>query len=122
MRYIITESQNKILSELNRNWMERDYEESYNNIKDRLIPLFVSMFDSYDENDKYIRVNNSDGELILVYNKLSGEIFYNRNLDELYYKLLPHPIWLVHGKFIMSDVFAEFFPNHEVFSVKSANM
>ena len=122
MRYIITESQNKILSELNRNWMERDYEESYNNIKDRLIPLFVSMFDSYDENDKYIRVNNSDGELILVYNKLSGEIFYNRNLDELYYKLLPHPIWLVHGKFIMSDVFAQFFPNHEVFSVKSANM
>ena len=122
MRYIITESQNKILSELNRKWMERDYEESYNNIKDRLIPLFVSMFDSYDENDKYIRVNNSDGELILVYNKLSGEIFYNRNLDELYYKLLPHPIWLVHGKFIMSDVFAEFFPNHEVFSVKSANM
>ena len=122
MRYIITESQNKILSELNRNWMERDYEESYNNIKDKLIPLFVSMFDSYDENDKYIRVNNSDGELILVYNKLSGEIFYNRNLDELYYKLLPHPIWLVHGKFIMSDVFAEFFPNHEVFSVKSANM
>lgn len=122
MRYIITESQNKLLSELNRNWMERDYEESYNNIKDRLIPLFVSMFDSYDENDKYIRVNNSDGELILVYNKLSGEIFYNRNLDELYYKLLPHPIWLVHGKFIMSDVFAEFFPDHEVFSVKSANM
>ena len=122
MRYIITESQNKLLSELNRNWMERDYEESYNNIKDRLIPLFVSMFDSYDENDKYIRVNNSDGELILVYNKLSGEIFYNRNLDELYYKLLPHPIWLVHGKFIMSDVFAQFFPNHEVFSVKSANM
>ena len=122
MRYIITESQNKILSELNRNWMERDYEESYNNIKDKLIPLFVSMFDSYDENDKYIRVNNSDGELILVYNKLSGEIFYNRNLDELYYKLLPHPIWLVHGKFIMSDVFAEFFPDHEVFSVKSANM
>ena len=102
--------------------MERDYEESYNNIKDKLIPLFVSMFDSYDENDKYIRVNNSDGELILVYNKLSGEIFYNRNLDELYYKLLPHPIWLVHGKFIMSDVFAEFFPDHEVFSVKSANM
>ena len=122
MRYIITESQNKLLSELNRNWMERDYEESYNNIKDRLIPLFVSMFDSYDENDKYIRVNNSDGELILVYNKLSGEIFYNRNLDELYYKLLPHPIWLVHGKFIMSDVFAQFFPDHEVFSVKSANM
>lgn len=122
MRYIITESQNELLSELNRNWMERDYEESYNNIKDRLIPLFVSMFDSYDENDKYIRVNNSDGELILVYNKLSGEIFYNRNLDELYYKLFPHPIWLVHGKFIMSDVFEQLFPNHEVFSVKSANM
>ncbi len=58
-------------------------------------------------------------KLILVFYTGSGELFYNRELDKLYYKLLPHPLWLVHGKYIMSDVFEQLFPDYKVLSSKS---
>ena len=54
--------------------------------------------------------------------KPSGELYYRSQLDDTYGDAFPHPIWLVHGKFILSDVFNEYFPDYEVKSVKSVTL
>lgn len=119
MKYLITESQFQLISELERNWRDFEYKEQYERIKNKLIPYFVNKVESYDDNVNRITLFDSDNKLILVFYTGSGELFYNRELDELYYKLLPHPLWLVHGKYIMSDVFEQLFPDYKVLSAKS---
>ena len=120
MKYLITESQFQLISELERNWRDFEYKEQYERIKNKLIPYFVDKVESYDDSDnRRITLFDSDNKLILVFFTKSGELFYNRELDELYYKLLPHPLWLVHGKFIMSDVFEQLFPDYKVLSSRS---
>ena len=120
MKYLITESQFQLISELERTWRDSEYKEQYERIKDKLIPYFVNKVESYDDSDnRRITLFDSDNKLILVFYTGSGELFYNRELDELYYKLLPHPLWLVHGKFIMSDVFEQLFPDYKVLSSRS---
>jgi len=119
MKYLITESQFQLISELERNWRDFEYKEQYERIKNKLIPYFVNKVESYDDNVNRITLFDSDNKLILVFYTGSGELFYNRELDELYYKLLPHPLWLVHGKYIMSDVFEQLFPDYKVLSSKS---
>lgn len=119
MKYLITESQFQLISELERNWRDFEYKEQYERIKNKLIPYFVNKVKSYDDNVNRITLFDSDNKLILVFYTGSGELFYNRELDELYYKLLPHPLWLVHGKYIMSDVFEQLFPDYKVLSAKS---
>ena len=119
MKYLITESQFQLISELERNWRDFEYKEQYERIKNKLIPYFVNKVESYDDNVNRITLFDSDNKLILVFYTGSGELFYNRELDELYYKLLPHPLWLVHGKYIMSDVFEQLFPDYKVLSSRS---
>ena len=120
MKYLITESQFQLISELERTWRDSEYKEQYERIKNKLIPYFVNKVESYDDSDnRRITLFDSDNKLILVFYTGSGELFYNRELDELYYKLLPHPLWLVHGKFIMSDIFEQLFPNYKVLSARS---
>lgn len=119
MKYLITESQFQLISELERTWRDFEYKEQYERIKNKLIPYFVNKVKSYDDNVNRITLFDSDNKLILVFYTGSGELFYNRELDELYYKLLPHPLWLVHGKYIMSDVFEQLFPDYKVLSAKS---
>lgn len=119
MKYLITESQFQLISELERTWRDFEYEEQYEKIKNKLIPYFVNKVESYDDNVNRITLFDSDNKLILVFYTGSGELFYNRELDKLYYKLLPHPLWLVHGKYIMSDVFEQLFPDYKVLSAKS---
>lgn len=120
MKYLITESQFQLISELERTWRDSEYKEQYERIKNKLIPYFVNKVESYDDSDnRRITLFDSDNKLILVFFTKSGELFYNRELDELYYKLLPHPLWLVHGKFIMSDVFEQLFPDYKVLSARS---
>ena len=120
MKYLITESQFQLISELERTWRDSEYKEQYEKIKHKLIPYFINKVESYDDSDnRRITLFDSDNKLILVFYTGSGELFYNRELDELYYKLLPHPLWLVHGKFIMSDIFEQLFPDYKVLSARS---
>jgi hypothetical protein len=120
MKYLITESQFQLISELERTWRDSEYKEQYERIKNKLIPYFLNKVESYDDSDnRRITLFDSDNKLILVFYTGSGELFYNRELDELYYKLLPHPLWLVHGKFIMSDIFEQLFPDYKVLSARS---
>ena len=120
MKYLITESQFQLISELERTWRDSEYKEQYERIKNKLIPYFLNKVDSYDDSDnRRITLFDSDNKLILVFYTGSGELFYNRELDELYYKLLPHPLWLVHGKYIMSDIFEQLFPDYKVLSARS---
>ena len=42
MKYLITESQYKLISELERHWMDKEREGEYDEIKDGLINYFVN--------------------------------------------------------------------------------
>ena len=119
MKYIITESQYKLISELERTWRNVEYAEQYEKLKHRLVPYFEKLVDSYDESEFRIGLFDSEGKLMMMYMKKSGELFYSRHLDNLYERIFPHPIWLVHSDFILSDVFNIYFPDYEVKSVKS---
>ena len=119
MKYIITESQYKLISELDRRWRDFEYKEQYENIKDKLIPFFANLIDSYSERDSSITLYDSYGSKMIVYNKNSGELYYDRLSYKSYEEMLPHPFWLRHDKYILADMFNEYFPNYEVKSVKS---
>jgi hypothetical protein len=122
MKYIITESQHKLISELERTWRDSEYTEQYERLKPKMVRYFENLVDSHSENDLRLNLFDSDLNAVMVYNKPSGDLYYNRNFDDIYGTAFPHPIWLVHGKFIMSDVFNEFFPDYEVKSVRSITL
>ncbi len=119
MKYIITESQYKLITELERTWRNVEYAEQYEKLKHKLVPYFEKLVDSYDESEFRIGLFDSEGKLIMMYIKQSGELYYSRHLDNTYGDAFPHPIWIVHGDFILSDVFNIYFPDYEVKSVKS---
>ena len=122
MKYIITESQHKLISELERTWRDIEYTEQYERLKPKMIRYFESLVDSYSEYSDAFVLLDSDRKKVMIYMKPSGELYYNRDLDKTYNEAFAHPIWMVHGKYIMSDVFNEFFPDYEVKSSKSANI
>ena len=121
MKYIITESQLELLSELDRNWMDAEYSEQYNEIKDNLIPFIQKLFKAYSENDTTIDLVNKNKDVIVSYYKKSGELFYDNSIDKRYSDLFPHPMWSVHRKYLIADMFESFFPDYKVRSVRSAN-
>jgi hypothetical protein len=127
MKYLITETQFKLLSELERNWRDFEYEGQYLELKDRLIPLITDKIESYDENEDRIYLFNSKGETMIIFSKYkdpdnSGEIFYSSDITKNMELRLPHPLWPIHGKYIISDVFNYFFPDKEVKSVREVGI
>jgi hypothetical protein len=121
MKIIITESQFKLISELDRNWMDAEYEGQYDKIKGVLIPAVEKIFVSYSENDNRIHLYNKKNVEIAMFNELSGELFYDKSIDDKYSAHFPHPIWLVNKKYLMADVFESLFPNKKVTRVVIAN-
>ena len=77
MKYLITESQFQLISELERTWRDSEYKEQYERIKDKLIPYFVNKVESYDDSDnRRITLFDSDNKLILVFFTKSGELLF----------------------------------------------
>ena len=122
MKYLIKESQIDLLSEIERNWMEKEYEEGYNDIKEILTSFITGLFDSYGEIGNEIVIYDEDKEVIFSYMKPSGELYYDYSLNDLYSKLFPHPFWSVHSKYAMSDAFEQSFPQYKVNRVKGAHI
>ena len=125
MKYLITETQFKLLSELERNWRDFEYEEQYQKIKDKLITIIGNKIESYSDDENYITLYDKRGDKLIVFSKYkneddtdTGEIFYDSGLSDKIEKILPHPLWLVHGKYIISDVFNYYFPDKEVKHVR----
>jgi len=126
MKYLITESQSNLISELERNWRDFEYKDQYNRVKNKMISFVIDGFDSYDEGDKRIIIYDSNGDRIVVFGKYNdgskGELFYSRKLENILVEIFPHPWWHVHGKYVMSDAFESIFPKYIVTSVRSANI
>jgi len=120
MKYLITESQLKLISELERNWRDFEYEEQYHKIKGRIIPYIIDMISSYNDDNYDIDFYDSEGNVIMRWYKNS--LYYDYSLDDFLGEMLPHPLWFVHGKYIMSDVFKHFYPDLEVKSVQGAHV
>jgi hypothetical protein len=50
-----------------------------------------------------------------------GEVYYSNSLYDLMSSILPHPIWFIHGKYVIADVFESYFPRYRVTRVQTAN-
>lgn len=133
MKYIISESQynlikqidlfeDNIISELDRTWIDSEYDEQYDKIKDGVIKIIKKMMKSYFQDDERIDVYGKDKKRLMSYFKNKRELFFDRSISNIMENILPHPMWLVHGKYIMSDIFESFFPDYEIKSCRSANM
>lgn len=132
MKYIITESQYKLISEkIERTWRDREYEHQYPKLSSKLIPLISNMVKSYSEYDDHkIALKDSDNNILILFlpyrfsDKVSknGEIYYNNKLDDMFGEMLPHPLWLIHGKYILQDIYNSYFPDANIMDVKSVQM
>ena len=132
MKYIITESQYKLISEkVERTWRDREYEHQYPKLSGKLIPLISNMVKSYSEDEDHkIALRGSDGEILILFipyrysDKVSnnGEIYYNRILDKMFEESIPHPLWAVHGNYILQDIYNSYFPDANIMDVKSVQM
>jgi len=118
MRIIVTENQ---LNELERDWMGQDSEEQYTRLKESLVNRVKDMIKGYGENEKKIDLYDSNEELLIVYLKSSGEVYYSSTLYDLMTSILPHPIWYRHGKYVIADVFESYFPDYRVRRVNTAS-
>jgi len=129
MKYNITESQYKLISEkIERDWRDKEYEHQYSKLSNKLIPLISNMIKSYNEDDNNkIALLGSDGKILILFvpyrylDKISrnGEIYYSRELDKLFESFLPHPLWSIHGKYIIQDIYSQYFPENNVMGIKS---
>lgn len=132
MKYIITESQYKLISEkVERTWRDKEYEHQYPKLSGKLIPLISNMIKSYSEYDDHkIALRGSDGEILILFipyrysDKVSnnGEIYYSRTLDKMFEESISHPLWAVHGKYILQDIYNSYFPDANIMDVKSVQM
>lgn len=111
-----------IINELDRNWMDSEHDEKYEKIKGGIIKGVKRMMKSYGENEDRIIIYGENKKRLMNYNKKNGELFYDRSIDDVMEKILPHPIWYVNGKYVISDVFESYFPDKTVKRCVSANM
>ena len=120
MKYLITESQLNLISELERNWRDFEYEEQYNKLKPLMVPYVINMIGSYDDDNDIIDFHDSKGNVIMRFKK--GTLYCDKDFESIFEEHFPHPLWFVHGKYIMSDVFNYFYPDYEVKNVQSAHV
>ncbi len=122
MKYLITESQYKLISELERDWMDAEYKDEYESFKPRIISHFENLIDGYSKNKSHITLYDSDDTPIMRYNKKSGELYYDKSLNDRYEDMFPHPFWMINAKYLMSDVFEKLLPEYKVKRVMSAHI
>ena len=126
MKYIITESQLNLISELERHWMDLEYEDQYNKFKDKIVPYIVNDIESYSEDEDRIYLYDLGGNVIMVFvifeDGKTGDLYYNHKYDGFFEEMLPHPIWLTNGKYFISDAFESILPDYKVFDVRSGRI
>jgi hypothetical protein len=125
MKYLITESQFKLLSELERHWIDFEYEEEYNKLKNKIVPYIAKMIDSYDDSFGEIVLFDSNDKIAMVFKPHgegnNGSLYYDRNFVSLFNSLFTN-VWSRNGKYFMSDAFTHLFPQYNVVKAQSAHI
>lgn len=121
MNILITHSQRNFILEYERSSYDKDYEEEYHRIKGRFIKYFENIIDSYFEDESQISLYDKDEMRLFTYRKISEELYYNSKINYFMTEFLPPHIWSRHSKYIISEVFNNFFDN-PVRTVTSAGM
>lgn len=112
------------LTEIERDWRTREYEDEYPKLRDKMVPFIMKFIKSYYKGDGIINLYNSDDERIITFRDFgngNGELYFENGFGDMLSNMLPHPLWYVHGKFLIQDVFKEYFPGKNIKRVTSAN-
>ena len=110
------------INEMERDWRDKEYQEQYSRISNKLISSISEMFESYYEDDKVIHLYGNNDKRLMTYYKNNNELFFNRDIIDYITELIPPFIWVRHGKYLMSDMFEEMFPDYSVRDVIAAGM
>jgi hypothetical protein len=111
-----------VISELERDWMDSEYEDQYERIKKGIIKSVKNMMKSFGENERSIIVYGENKKMLMSYTKNNGALWYDRSIDEIMGNILPHPIWMVNKKYVMIEVFESYFPDKMVKTCRSAHI
>ena len=126
MKYLITESQLNLISELERHWMDFEYEDQYNKFKDVIVPYIVDDIESYSEDSDRIALYDSAGNTMMLFSIFEdgkmGDLYYDRKYDKFFEEMLPHPVWMTNGKYFISDAFESMLPDYKVFDVRNSTI
>jgi hypothetical protein len=112
------------LTEIERDWRTREYEDEYPKLRDKMVPFIMKYIKSYYKGDGVINLYNGDDERIITFRDFgngNGELYFENGFGDMLGNMLPHPLWYVHGKFLIQDVFKEYFPGKNIKRVTSAN-
>jgi hypothetical protein len=110
------------INEMERDWRDKEYSEQYDRIGKKFVDLISELITSYREDDKSISLYNENDKRLLSFFKSTGELYYNSDIHYDITNFIPVYIWARHGKYIMSDLFEELFPDYKVRDVMSAGM
>lgn len=93
-------------------------------LTNKIVQSIIRQIKSYGEDTKYIQLygDESGDRILMDYRKISKELYYDDSFNDLYYQILPHPIWLVHSKQLIEKSFNELFPDDFVKTVRSAKI
>lgn len=109
MNILISYNQYNILLEYERRNSDKQYEEQYNKLKNSFIRYFENVITAYSEDDDSISLYDKDETRLLTYRKKSQELYYNFKINDFMYDFIPHHIWSRHSKYVISDVFNNYF-------------
>lgn len=112
------------ITEIERDWRTREYEDEYPKLRDKMVPFIMKFIKSYYKGDGVINLYNGEDERIITFKDFgngNGELYFENGFGDMLGNMLPHPLWYVHGKFLIQDVFKEYFPNKNIKRVTSAN-
>ena len=110
------------INEMERDWRDKEYSEQYDRIGKKFIDIISELITSYREDDDSISLHNENDKRLMSFYKRTGELYYNRDIYDDITNLIPVHIWARHGKYIMSDLFEELFPDYKVRDVMAAGM
>lgn len=111
MNILISYNQYNILLEYERRNFDKQYEEQYNKLKNGFIKYFDAIIVAYSEDDDSISLYDKDETRLLTYRKKSQELYYNFSINNFMSDFIPHYIWSRHSKYVISDVFNNYFDN-----------
>jgi hypothetical protein len=110
------------INEMERDWRDKEYQEQYKRIGKKLIDSLSEIIKSYYEDDKVVNLYGENDKRLMTFHKNNNELFYNSDINKYITELIPPFIWSRHSKYVISDMFEEFFPDYKVRDVIAAGM
>jgi hypothetical protein len=123
MKIIITEEQlSEIEKIFGRDWMDAKYSDEYPKYKGAFFKAIQMDITASGETETSIMLGDSDGKVLIRYQKPSRTIYYDYNWSDDVEKLVPWHIYSRHFRYALAEYFNNIFPNVTIKDVSGAHV